>query len=313
MRCFGEALALCAGLTLSCGKLPRDYEPSPGTGGAPTLDGTCVDSAEPVRLVADTSDYPPAAEFVAVDASHVYFTEPLRGVVARVGLCGGVVEELATKRSGPFQIALDADFVFWTEGGTTPFDGKLVRKDKKGGPFFEVFSDLYNPSGLAVDSSSVFYSGAGTWRWDKYGGLAPTLIAESSGFANLALDEDFVYFATARAPKQGGPLEVLSSTENLVWCSAVDEQWLYWTEYYDGGVWKVPKAGGAATQLLPVGPWRCLAAGGGYVYAASDDGMYRVASDGAGAQKIGGPGMGVALDATFVYWAGKGGIWRAPR
>ncbi len=88
------------------------------------------------------------------------------------------------------------------------------------------------------------------------------LVADTpSGAYGIAIDDAFVYWVEvdgviARAPKPGGPRQVLVTGESQPQFIAVDAANVYWTVIGDGtaarpsGVRKAPKAGGQPIDLL---------------------------------------------------------------
>ena len=60
---------------------------------------------------------------IVVAGDMVYFTMPERGVVARVPAVGGTVETIASDQLEPTGLALDAQFVYWSNVG----DGSIWR------------------------------------------------------------------------------------------------------------------------------------------------------------------------------------------
>ena len=53
---------------------------------------------------------------LALDASHVYWTDARRGLVLRVAKAGGEPEILARDQQSPGEIVRDADSVYWIDG-----------------------------------------------------------------------------------------------------------------------------------------------------------------------------------------------------
>ena len=72
-----------------------------------TLSKTAIDGGLVVTLATES------ANSLAVDASHIYWTNTLEGTVKRMPLTGGSPETLATGQLSPGTIVLDDTFVYW--------------------------------------------------------------------------------------------------------------------------------------------------------------------------------------------------------
>jgi hypothetical protein len=69
--------------------------------------------------------------YLAVDATHVYWTNYQGGTVARVPVAGGQVEELVQGENEPWGLADDATAIYWTEHfGPDTGAGKVKRLAK---------------------------------------------------------------------------------------------------------------------------------------------------------------------------------------
>ncbi len=268
-------------------------------------------ATEPVLIAATpTATYTEqGAAFVAVDGPWVYFTEAAHGKVSRVPRCGGKVEVLATNRVEPLQIVVDAQDIYWADTGSLPSNGQLLRMPKGGGSVDVVADALRHPWGVAIDASTVYVSvDNGIWAYPKANPASPIELTSSSGYANIALDASYVYWPVGRVPKAGGASTQLA-TPGQAWCVAVDADSVYWTEY-GGPVSRVSKTGGSVTAILPDEQWRCLVVDDQYVYAASDIGVVRASKDGSGAVTFTPGGQGIVADDQDVFYANKQGVWR---
>jgi len=148
---------------------------------------------------------------LALDASHVYFSEPERGVVLRVARTGGPVTVLARLDDAPLNLALDASHLYFTTGSNVLLPARLYRVAKSGRSAPEKLADLEdNARSLALESHV----------WLTYG------------------------FALLRTPKQGGPLEVLR--DNIGICGiTLNSTTLFFTDCnIEGSVWQMQLAGG---------------------------------------------------------------------
>ena len=317
-------LVIAAATAACCGCGQTDL-PASGSGGAGGLDGgagvagalgtSCPVVEEPVLVAktTTTSYIDTAAQYLALDETHVNFSEPAHGTVSRVPRCGGEVQTLVKGQDTPLQIAVDVEDVHWVNGGSTPTSGQLLRLAKGGGTAVVVANGLRQPWGLAMDDVALYAdTHQGILRYLKASPSPGVKVAAAAAYPGIAVDETHVYWPTARAPKQGGDAVLLAAASGTAWCVAVDGESLFWTEYTHA-VWRVPKAGGPKVQILPDGPWRCIAVDAQHVYAASDIGVSRVAKDGTD-QKVFQPGgVGIAVDDEDVFWANDEGIWRVSK
>lgn len=136
---------------------------------------------------------------IAVDANSVYYT--LYGSkgsaqgsvmwVGRDGTCGAAPTcpvVLAQGRKAPWAIALDADYVYWTERGTAAAsngDAGVYRARKDGTAPVEV---VMYPTGesrsLALTDTDVYFSASGhVYRSPKTGGLGVEVATADGGVA----------------------------------------------------------------------------------------------------------------------------------
>jgi hypothetical protein len=96
--------------------------------------------------------------FLALDSANVYFTESTKGIVGRVPLGGGPVTVLANAESEPLGVAVDRDFVYWSNN----VDGTIRRTPVGGGALITLAFHLTYPVGVAVDENNVYWTEAGT-------------------------------------------------------------------------------------------------------------------------------------------------------
>ena len=110
----------------------------------------------------------------------------------------------------PEVVAVDEDNVYWVD------DDGIYRAPKDGGEAVLTHWGYVSGTALVVDASYVYYSQEGIWRVQKDGG-APEPIVEDPGYGARGL--------------------------------AADATHLYWANYYEGTVSKIPKGGGAVSVL----------------------------------------------------------------
>jgi hypothetical protein len=78
------------------------------------------------QILAQNLDAGGGRASMALDKTHVYFTQPKGGIVARAKRTGGPLEVIAKDQKTPNGIAVDATHVFWVNGG----DGTVMRASK---------------------------------------------------------------------------------------------------------------------------------------------------------------------------------------
>jgi virginiamycin B lyase len=124
--------------------------PGGGAIGRANLDGTNVD---PNFLAVD-------AQWVAVDAHHLYWTDPNGGSIGRANLDGSDVLPNFIPRIGtPTGIALDGSFLYWGNlAGNSIGRAKLDGTDVE--PSFVAGAD--GPQGVAIDAGHIYWANGGT-------------------------------------------------------------------------------------------------------------------------------------------------------
>ncbi|MBI2391065.1 MAG: hypothetical protein HYV09_15845 [Deltaproteobacteria bacterium] len=91
---------------------------------------------------------------LAVDASHVFWTDSDPGVVASAPIAGGAVSELYKGGDKTTGIAVDATHVYWSEWGS----GRIAKVPKSGGAAVVLASDQKGARAIALDSSHVYFT-----------------------------------------------------------------------------------------------------------------------------------------------------------
>jgi hypothetical protein len=168
-------------------------EPTQGTGNRAIV-RVPKDGGPPQDLVATLAEAP---NELALDATHVYFTQPntatmapFNGSVRRVSKGGGSSEQViggqlflceadgaaggcvlggTQGRGGSSGIAVDSGFVYWLHAiGIGDTDGRLSRCTTTGCTEAPVATGLRSPIGILVDGPTVFLSTAGTPQASTY-------------------------------------------------------------------------------------------------------------------------------------------------
>ncbi len=262
-----------------------------GSCGHDCLGAGCVASTcEPFVIASGIASW-----HVRVDATHVYLADPTSGQIKRVPKHGGSVEVLASSQSGLYEfvtdgdwvyfqtasgvarvrkvggsvevlssrgnigfIALDATYVYWSDGVSGPLASLQLNRAKKDGSEPTVLATgLYGTEAIAPSGDEVFFgenltAGKESIRRVKIDGTGDTKLT-SIGARRLVVDDSRIYFLNFNSnlvrsiPRDGGAITELGGRAVVtVGDIASDESALYWTAAADdGGVYRIAKTGGA--------------------------------------------------------------------
>ena len=131
---------------------------------------------------------------IAVDGNYVYFTEYPTGSVKKVPIGGGTAITLASGLNSPWGVAVNNGFVYFTDA-----DAKILYKVAvDGGPLVPLSVGLSNPITVIVDGSYVYvaeYMSGGTAKKIPInGGTAIALDNDRQGAYGLVTDSLFIYW-----------------------------------------------------------------------------------------------------------------------
>ncbi|HEX3344823.1 MAG TPA: hypothetical protein VHS09_09640, partial [Polyangiaceae bacterium] len=232
-----------------------------------------------------------AAWTVAIDATDVYMADGAGNIVScpKSGCGGAPTIVSAGAGSTTMGIAVDATTVYWaTLGGATI----LAAPKAGGGPTRTLATGGY-PYEVALDDTYVYWTDndGPIWKVAKTGGppiqIADPTTVDSFGPMGIAVDGANVYFETSdgkiwQASKTcGGAIVLASDAGNEPWGLAVDDAAVYYASGATGAVESVPIGGGCVTRLASV---------------PSNTGS-----------------IGVAVDASSVYFTGAAGVYRVSK
>lgn len=216
----------------------------------------------------------PRGVHTALDDKDVYFTRadpPRDSAILRCSKCGCATADLLAKTSQPGGLAVDDQYVFFTD---TQVAGSLNRIDKSDPTKLVQIRDQESPIGVTVDADFVYWTvigggpkgvgTAGVYRARKSDLGQVTRLTKSESLPDdivpyaVAVDDTFVYYTTAPD---------LNDTDAQQPCLAMDDAGAVF-----GTVRRVKKTGGlqksevvASGQACPIG----LALDGGAIYWAN--------------------------------------------
>lgn len=194
---------------------------------------------------------------LALDETYVFFGDDVG--VKRVLLGGGSVTTLAPGYDS-YELAVDDNYVYWTEWGLSVSDDAIRRVLKTGGVVQTIVpgASLEDPLAIAVDDSYVYWTEGDSGkvrRVAKSGGTILDLVPTQPGYQaySIAVDHEYVYWIDStstpgtgrlrRVPKDGGTVDNLLVGLSGPRGANISANYVYWGDW--GGVWR-----------LQVGPFR---------------------------------------------------------
>lgn len=303
---------------------------APCPGDASCVDGECgcPERECAVAIIATGQD---AAQKLALDQTHVYWTNHVGDQVMRQARTGGEIETVASAQDGALGIAMDDTHVYWT----AYFAHQVMRRAKAGGEVETIASDQDGPDGIALDETHVYWTNAGgqVMRRTKARGEVETIASEQAIPDSVAVDETHVYWANIgatdeirRRAKAGGETEQIASGGSSDYFQgglAVDATHVFWTNDTgalgaSGAVERRAKGGGDVTTFAAVEDEpNTIVLDDTHVYWTHLDGggeVRRKSKSGGDVETLASlqdEPVGLAVDAGDVYWTSAVGDYVA--
>jgi len=276
---------------------------------------------------------------IAVDATHVYWTDRAARAVMRIPKEGGTPETLAWPQEDLGRLAVDSNFVYWTN--TLP-SGDVMKLAIGGGTPVPVATGQLRPVGIAVDATNVYWTNAGgstlgvgsVMKASLATGATVTLAANQEAALAITVDATSVYWSKGpfetgggevmRVPIGGGTPVSLAllppddpAMPSMIGASlAVDGQNVYFpqtTGPIESGLprWRlkaVPRAGGTQTWLSE-SRWidAVVAMDGRFPTWASDRAIVSKFQSSTAFAETPGQAQRIAYDQTHLYFTTREG------
>jgi sugar lactone lactonase YvrE len=194
---------------------------------------------------------------VAVDSSHIYWTNSNGGTIMRANLDGTGVTTLETGQSTPGGIAVDSSHIYWTSGDS----GTIMRANLDGTGVTTLETGQKFPGWVAVDSSHIYWTDVtgGTVMKANLNGTGVTTLETGQSFPEgIAVDSSHIYWADSggtpngliiRANLDGTGAMALATLQDLPLGVAVDSSHIYWADSLAGTIMRANLDGTGATTL----------------------------------------------------------------
>jgi hypothetical protein len=148
---------------------------------------------------------------LAIDATHVYYTDPTRGEVVRVGIASGTPNVILPNQTGARGLFGDTNNIYWTTSS-----GDVMMSAKASVNAVPIVTGQTNPQELVVDTS-----------------VAPA----EAYWMNVSMTGN-----VSKAPAMNGAMAtVVAPNQKSGQCVAVDSTSVYWAVYGGTQILKAPK------------------------------------------------------------------------
>jgi hypothetical protein len=219
---------------------------------------------------------------------------------------------LATGLSSPRSIAVDDNYVFWSEPSV------LKRVSKTGaGETAVATSSLYGFGQMVLDGNYLYYLDSGTkvQKLLKSGGTPTTLATGSSFYDAITVQNNVVFWGVPSGliysvPTAGGSVTTVATGSQDIASIRVTNNTVVWSQTtYPAVVFAQPIGGSRITLSSGVNVEPGLAIQDGFAYFTGSESIYRVPIGGGTRQTLASnlnDAYDLALDATNIYWVEAG-------
>jgi hypothetical protein len=278
--------------------------------------------AEPGPVTVGTSLF---SGFLA--GGYVYFNDG--GDLERVPAAGGATNDFGDLRAGPFVVA-GSDLVYSTGVSYIELSSIVsapLGTDAAAGKAIAAGLDTKPPGTMTTDGQTVFWGvadyGAGLYSVPADGSKAYQTLSTTAQVVGLTILGNNVYWTDLTnlletMPLAGGTPTTIATLDDSGEATS-DADAVYYIDFEDGTVSRVA-AGSTTVQVLFTAPSGValvhLAVNGDSVFISTNDSVWRVGTDGAGAEELAcgfaSPTF-VAADAAYVYVGAAQGVYRLTR
>jgi sugar lactone lactonase YvrE len=174
---------------------------------------------------------------LAVDDTHVYWSNSAAGTINRIPKGGGAVEILASGQGTPTSLAIDAARMYWVNS----LGGQIMRAEKDGMGRQQLAGGQGNPADITLTDDTVYWAATDDNEIrsvDKDGGAVTAAISAEVGVADITVNAGFLYWSNyisgdiQRVPVGGTTRELVAEeqseavalqfAEELYWLNSVD-------------------------------------------------------------------------------------------
>ena len=211
-------------------------------GSAGTINEANLDGTSPQAIITG-QNFPFG---VAVDGSHLYWTDEGTGTINEANLDGTSPQAIITGQNRPFGLAVDGSHLYWAnENSGTINEANLDGTDPQ-----TIITGQDTPTGLAFDGSHLYWADGdlvnGTINEANLDGTDPqTIVTGQIGPVGVAVDGGHLYWdnygagyigTIDEANLDGTDPQTIVTGQNRPFGLAVEGGHLYWADYDSGTI-----------------------------------------------------------------------------